>query len=93
MKDPNDQFARWIMNLEETMYTIETRKGSLHSNADGLSRIEPCGGKRCICPGVEELEQERSIVDTYRDHGLPLFHQDETELEMEEDEMYRGQGN
>lgn len=54
MKDPADQFARWIERLEETEYEIEIRKGELHSNADGLSRL--CGGKKCICIGVARME-------------------------------------
>ena len=56
LKDINDQFARWIERLEECEYTIEVRKGAKHSNADGLSRYD-CGGKKCICDGVKELEE------------------------------------
>ena len=71
LKDPNDQFARWIMRLEEVEYTIETRKGVMHANADGLSRLG-CGGKRCICDGVNQLEATTDVQDTYIDHGLPI---------------------
>ena len=55
LKDINDQFARWIERLEECDYTIEVRKGAKHLNADGLSRYD-CGGKRCICEGVQDME-------------------------------------
>ena len=54
MQDPNDQFARWIVTLEELKYTIETHHGANRANADGLSRAQPCEGKRCICEDVEE---------------------------------------
>ena len=56
LKDINDQFARWIERLEECDYRIEVRRGVKHSNADGLSRYD-CGGKKCICDGVRELEE------------------------------------
>lgn len=61
MKDPADQFARWIERLEETDYEIQIRKGELHANADGLSR-PTCGGKKCICPNVAQLEDEEEGV-------------------------------
>ena len=80
LKDPNDQFARWIMRLEEMNYTIETRRGVLHANADGLSRLG-CGGKRCICDGVSRLEAVGNVEDSYRDHGLPLYHEKNQEDE------------
>ena len=57
MKDPADQFARWIERLEECEYEIEIRQGKNHSNADGLSRLG-CEGKKCICEGVANLEQQ-----------------------------------
>ena len=58
--DVSDQFARWIERLEECEYTIEVRKGSDHANADGLSRYD-CGGKKCICEGVRELEESNNV--------------------------------
>ena len=33
LKEPNDQFSRWIERLEEIDYTIEVRKGADHANA------------------------------------------------------------
>ena len=69
MKDPNEQFSRWIERLEETEYEIVIRQGVKHSNADGLSRMPettpPCDGKRCICEGVEELERSGDTHDDY----------------------------
>ena len=69
MKDPNDQFMRWIERLEETEYEIIIRQGVHHSNADGLSRMPettpPCEGKRCICEGVAELEAAGDTKDDY----------------------------
>ena len=47
LKEIPDQFVRWIMQLEEYSYKIEIRKGTLHSNADAMSR--GCHGKTCIC--------------------------------------------
>ena len=66
LKDPNEQFSRWIETLEETLYTIEIRSGKLHANADGLSRLEVCGGRRCICEGVNIMEDEGEIHDNYK---------------------------
>ena len=64
LKEPDDQIARWISKLEETYYTIETRKGKDHANADALSRLpsSKCAGKRCICPEVHELESRNDDV-------------------------------
>ena len=71
LNNPDDQFARWLQVLEETYYTIEVRKGSEHTNADAMSRIpvEECGGKRCICDGVAELEESGNTDDDYRTHS------------------------
>ena len=69
LKDPNDQFARWIMRLEEIDYTIEVRQGLKHGNADGLSRIG-CEGKGCICQGVHDLEATGEYFDDYTDHKV-----------------------
>ena len=56
MKNPDDQAARWLERLEEYRYTIEIRAGSKHVNADALSRLTPCGVRKCICKGVDDLE-------------------------------------
>ena len=75
LNNPDDQFARWIERLEELFYTIEIRQGTKHSNADALSRLPStnCEGKRCICPGVAELEaKELQETGTVRDDYLTL---------------------
>ena len=68
LNNPDDQFARWIQILEETYYTIEVRKGSLHGNADAMSRIPgtECEGKRCICLPVARFEEAHGLEDDYR---------------------------
>eukprot|EP00731_Ephydatia_muelleri_P036277 Em0229g3a len=40
-KEPEGQLARWLERLEEYDFTVVHRPGSLHNNADALSRI-PC---------------------------------------------------
>ena len=69
--NPDDQFARWVERLEELRYTIEIRKGTKHSNADGLSRLPSniCAGKRCICAGVAELEATGDVADDWQYAG------------------------
>ena len=66
--NPDDQFARWVERLEEILYTIEIRKGTKHCNADALSRYPSanCGGKRCICPGVSQLEATGDTADNWQ---------------------------
>jgi len=40
-KQPKERLARWIIHLSEyEPYTILKRKGSDHTNADALSRLE-----------------------------------------------------
>ena len=90
MKDPNDQFARWIISLEETKYTIETRHGKSHANADGLSRAPRCEGKHCICAGVADIENTSDSEDTFRDHGSTIFDPIDDFSSDEEDDMYKG---
>ena len=63
-----DQFARWIMYLENFNYEIEVRKGALHDNDVTLSKYT-CDGKQCICHGVECLELEEEQV---KDENDPL---------------------
>jgi hypothetical protein len=38
-KDPQGILARWLSILDTYDFTLEHRKGSLHTNADSLSRI------------------------------------------------------
>ena len=82
LRDPSEQFMRWIERLEEMQYTIEIRAGRLHCNADGLSRLPPCGGKRCICEGVDVMEESGEIVDDYT-YLSPAFDDGEELLDAE----------
>ena len=41
LKEPNSKLVRWRLKLEEYDYEISYKKGTLNSNADALSRIEP----------------------------------------------------
>jgi len=54
-KEPEAQLARWIEQLQSYDFCIEHRKGSLHGNADGLSR-RPCEESCKHCLRVEEQE-------------------------------------
>jgi len=52
------QLARWLEQLQQYNFEIIHRKGSLHSNADGLSR-RPCLGSNCsYCNKQESKEME-----------------------------------
>lgn len=48
-KNPEGMLARWISNLEND-YELVHRKGTLHGNADSLSRIPYPNCKRTDCP-------------------------------------------
>jgi hypothetical protein len=65
-KDPEGMIARWISQLQEYDYRIEHRKGTLHGNADGLSRRHvhrTC--KRTDCPDCSiAIKCIRSLKDT-----------------------------
>jgi len=45
-KDPEGMAARWISVLDTYNYEIEHRRGSLHKNADALSRVS-IGHRKC----------------------------------------------
>ena len=82
LKDPNEQFSRWIETLEETLYTIEIRAGKLHANADGLSRLIPCTGRRCICEGVHVMEDTGELQDDYKFESAVYDADSEDEAEV-----------
>ncbi|GFQ68546.1 retrovirus-related Pol polyprotein from transposon 297 [Trichonephila clavata] len=52
-KNTEGQIARWIQKLEEYDFEIKHRKGSLHGNADALSR-RPCSNACSYCTTVEK---------------------------------------
>ena len=45
-RQPEGQVARWIERLQQYDFSIEHRPGSLHGNADALSR-RPCLSDGC----------------------------------------------
>ena len=53
LKEPKHRVARWIEALSEFSFTVEYRKGSLHANADSLSRCP--NPWQCPCKDVEKL--------------------------------------
>ena len=48
-KEPEGMLARWLSVLSTYDYEVQHRKGTLHSNADGLSRMPPRKCKREDC--------------------------------------------
>ena len=48
-REPEGMLARWLAVLSNYDFEVQHRKGSLHSNADGLSRIPPRKCKRDDC--------------------------------------------
>ena len=48
-KEPAGMIARWISILDNFNFEIQYRKGSLHTNADALSRIPVRKCKREVC--------------------------------------------
>jgi His(2)-Cys(2) zinc finger./Integrase core domain. len=69
VKDPNSKLVRYRLKLAEFEYDITYKKGTLNSNADGLSRIElhvgethPREGFRVPCLG-DELDVESMLAN------------------------------
>ena len=60
-RQPDYQLSSWIETVEEFGVEIVTRPGSWHSNADALSRLPLCTGKKCICE--ECVEKSNKFVD------------------------------
>ena len=50
-KAPTGQLARWLETLFVYDFTLITRPGRAHGNADGLSRL-PCLGKSGVCTAI-----------------------------------------
>ena len=63
-KELPSQMHRWAMIMEDYTYTIEVRKGTLHANADAMSRM-PCKKKICICDGIDRMEHAESVEDRH----------------------------
>ena len=64
-KEPEGQLARWLERLEEYDFTVVHRQGSLHNNADALSRI-PCRqcGRSSHSKGVPEGSALVGVVNS-----------------------------
>ena len=69
IKELPSQFHRWVMTMEEYTYEIEVRKGTLHTNADAMSRL-PCKGNVCICDGVYDLEETVGLEDSGEEQAV-----------------------
>ena len=52
-KEPEGMIARWLSVLETYDFEISHRRGSLHGNADGMSRIPPRKCMRDDCPDCQ----------------------------------------
>ena len=55
--------------MDEYTYEIQVRKGTLHTNADGMSRMA-CEKKVCICSGVADLEKLQGLEDSGVEQAL-----------------------
>ena len=63
-RQPEGQVARWIERLQQYDFSIEHRPGSLHGNADALSR-RPCLSDGCRhCDRLEEHLAPRNDDDS-----------------------------
>lgn len=54
--NPSGQLARWIETLSVYQYSLEYRKGLVHSNVDGLSRTRCIACKQCQKWGMPNNE-------------------------------------
>lgn len=61
-KEPEGMVARWISTLETFDFGIKHRKGSLHGNADGLSRRPRRGCKRDDCQQCEQHKPPQNRI-------------------------------
>jgi cupin superfamily acireductone dioxygenase involved in methionine salvage len=70
LKDPTGKLARWAMFLSQFDIEVEYRKGSLHTNADYLSR--PVLMVVAATENENEIEADISLkqVDPYEDEAL-----------------------
>ena len=70
IKQPDFQLSSWIETVEEFGVKIVSRPGSKHQNADALSRIPVCDGKKCICGKCREYSSE-SVDAATNTGGFP----------------------
>ncbi|CAC5389604.1 unnamed protein product [Mytilus coruscus] len=57
-QNPEGMIARWISIIDTYDMEIQHRKGSLHTNADGLSRTPKRKYKRINCPDCTEMKTD-----------------------------------
>ncbi|XP_060568984.1 uncharacterized protein LOC132727472 [Ruditapes philippinarum] len=75
-KEPEGMLARWLAVLDTYDFTIQYRKGSLHTNADALSRIpirkRTC--KRTNCPdcGLQNPNIDCSVQSSNTCHRVQV---------------------
>jgi len=67
--EPVGQQVCWIGFLEEFQYDIVHRRGSLHFNADALSR-RPCQSGCCIATSASVVEQSEDAMVTLPDENF-----------------------
>ena len=63
-KNPEGVVARWLATLGTYDFDIEHRRGTLHGNADGLSRIPR---KKCMREECQECNPEIQVCSVCRD--------------------------
>lgn len=56
--------ARWIWSLDTYDFDIVNRKGTLHGNADGLSRRPSKKCKRSDCPQCNNKDETHNCLVT-----------------------------
>lgn len=61
-KNPEGMLARWISNLETYDYELVHRKGTLHGNADGLSRMPYPYCKRLDSPDCKSHSSSSHVA-------------------------------
>lgn len=75
-KEPEGMLARWLSVLSSYNFETQHRKGTLHGNADGLSRQPPRKCKREDC-GDCALPRADCVCVVTRSHGREHFDQGE----------------
>ena len=75
-KNPEGVVARWLATLGTYDFEIEHRRGTLHGNADGLSRIPR---KKCMREECKECTPELQICSICTTHQVAAVSQEAAE--------------